>query len=59
MVFNPLTGLFESFRHVFLYGDAPELWQLVYPAGIGVVLTLVFLPLYRREQRHFAKLVRS
>ena len=59
VVFNPLTGLFESFRHVFLYGDAPELWQLAYPAGIGVALTLVFVPLYRREQRHFAKLVRS
>ena len=57
IVFNPLTGLFEAFRHVFLYGDSPELWQLAYPAATGIVLTLVFLPLYRREQRHFAKLV--
>jgi lipopolysaccharide transport system permease protein len=56
---NPLTGLFESFRHVFLYGDAPASWELLYPVSIGVLLTLVFLPLYRREQRHFAKLVRS
>ena len=23
IVFNPFTGLFESFRHVFLYGDSP------------------------------------
>jgi lipopolysaccharide transport system permease protein len=59
IVFNPLTGLFESFRHVFLYGDSPEFWQLAYPAGLGIALTLAFLPLYRREQRHFAKLVRS
>ena len=59
VVFNPLSGLFESFRHVFLYGDSPELWQLAYPAAVGAVLTLVFLPVYRREQRHFAKLVRS
>jgi lipopolysaccharide transport system permease protein len=57
IVYNPLTGLFESFRHIFLYGDAPELWQLAYPAAVGVVLTLAFFPLYRREQRHFAKLV--
>jgi lipopolysaccharide transport system permease protein len=57
IVFNPLTGLFESFRHVFLYGTSPELWQLAYPALLGVALTLVFVPLYRREQRHFAKLV--
>lgn len=59
IVLNPLTGLFESFRHVFLYGDAPELWQLAYPTAVGVVLALVCLPLYRREQRHFAKLVSS
>lgn len=57
IVINPLTGLFESFRHVFLYGDSPEFWQLAYPAAFGLVLTLVFLPLYRREQRHFAKIV--
>jgi lipopolysaccharide transport system permease protein len=56
---NPLTGLFESYRHVFLYGDSPEFWQLAYPAAVGVTLTLAFLPLYRREQRQFAKLVRS
>jgi ABC-type polysaccharide/polyol phosphate export permease len=59
IVFNPLTGLFESFRHVFMYGDAPKFWQLAYPVAIGVVLMLLFVPLYRREQRHFAKLVRS
>ena len=57
IVFNPLTGLFESYRHVFLYGDSPEFWQLAYPAGAGILFTLVFLPLYRRERRHFAKLV--
>ena len=27
------------------------------PAGVGLVLMLVFVPVYRREQRHFAKLV--
>lgn len=59
VVFNPLTGLFESFRHVFLYGDSPQFWQLAYPVGVGIVLMVAFLPLYRREQRHFAKLVRS
>jgi lipopolysaccharide transport system permease protein len=59
VVLNPLTGLFEAFRHVFLYGDSPHAWQLAYPTAFGLMLTLVFLPLYRREQRHFAKLVRS
>jgi ABC-type polysaccharide/polyol phosphate export permease len=57
IVLNPLTGLFESFRHVFLYGTSPEWWQLAYPAGVALALIAAFLPLYRREQRHFAKLV--
>lgn len=38
---------------------SPQFWQLAYPAAVGIALTLAFLPLYRREQRHFAKLVRS
>jgi ABC-type polysaccharide/polyol phosphate export permease len=57
IVYNPFTGLFESFRHVFLYGDSPEFWQLAYPPAAGLLLMLLFLPLYRREQRHFGKLV--
>ena len=59
MVWNPLTGLFESFRSVFLYGTAPAFWDLAYPALVGLVLMAVFIPAYGREQRHFAKLVRG
>jgi ABC-type polysaccharide/polyol phosphate export permease len=59
VVINPFTPLFESYRHLFLYGDAPPLWELAYPLGLGVLLWLLFLPLYRREKRHFAKLVTS
>jgi lipopolysaccharide transport system permease protein len=57
MIFNPFTGLFESYRHVFLYGDSPAWWQLLVPEGVGAALALAFVPIYRREQRHFAKLV--
>jgi lipopolysaccharide transport system permease protein len=57
MLFNPFTGLFESYRHAFLYGDSPEWWHLAVPAAVGTILALLFIPLYRREQRHFAKLV--
>jgi homopolymeric O-antigen transport system permease protein len=59
VVINPFTALFESYRHVFLYGDAPPLWELAYPLGLGALLWSLFLPLYRREKRHFAKLVTS
>jgi ABC-type polysaccharide/polyol phosphate export permease len=57
MVWNPLTGLFESFRAVFLYGTAPAFWDLAYPALVGLALMAIFIPVYAREQRHFAKLV--
>ena len=55
--FNPLTGMFESYRDVFLYGRAPAAWQLLYPIAIASLLMLSFVPLYRSEQRHFAKVV--
>jgi lipopolysaccharide transport system permease protein len=54
---NPLTGLFEAYRGIFLYGRAPEAWELLYPTLIGAVLLVVLVPLYRVEQRQFAKVV--
>jgi lipopolysaccharide transport system permease protein len=54
---NPLTGLFESYRDVFLTGQAPAAWQLLYPLVIASVILAVFVPIYRTEQRQFAKVV--
>ena len=54
---NPLTGLFESFRDVLLYGQRPAAWELLIPLGIAAVLLAVLVPVYRSEQRHFAKVV--
>jgi lipopolysaccharide transport system permease protein len=54
---NPLTGLFESFRDLFLYGDSPRAWDLLYPLAWGLLLLALFVPLYRRDQREFAKVV--
>jgi lipopolysaccharide transport system permease protein len=54
---NPLTGLFEAYRGIFLYGRAPEAWELLYPTLISAVLLVVLVPLYRVEQRQFAKVV--
>ena len=52
---NPLTGLFESFRDMFLYGRSPSAENLLYPLAWGLVLLALFVPLYRRDQREFAK----
>jgi lipopolysaccharide transport system permease protein len=57
LLINPLTGLFESYRDALLYGDAPGAFELLYPAGFALVLLAVFLPLYRVEQRQFAKII--
>jgi lipopolysaccharide transport system permease protein len=54
---NPLTGLFESYRAVLQYGQAPEWWMLAYPLAFAVILAAVFIPVYRREEPHLAKVL--
>jgi lipopolysaccharide transport system permease protein len=54
---NPLTGLFEAYRGIFVSGRVPAAWELLYPILIGTALLLLFVPLYRVEQRQFAKVV--
>lgn len=54
---NPLTGLFEAYRAIFLYGTSIEPWQLLYPLAAAAILLLLFVPVYRSEQRHFAKVI--
>jgi len=54
---NPLTGLFEAFRAVLLEGHRPAAWELAYPTVIALLLLVALLPVYRREQLHFAKVV--
>ena len=55
--FNPLSGMFESYRSVFLDGHAPAAWELLYPLGIASLILLVFVPLYSSEQSQFAKVL--
>jgi lipopolysaccharide transport system permease protein len=54
---NPFTGLFELYRDVFLTGEAPAAWEFLYPIGIASLLLAVFVPLFRAEQRQFAKVL--
>jgi lipopolysaccharide transport system permease protein len=54
---NPLSGLFESYRDVFLTGQNLAAWELLYPFAIASAILAVFMPLYRAEQRQFAKVV--
>jgi homopolymeric O-antigen transport system permease protein len=54
---NPLTAVFEGYRSVLLDGSAPDAWMLFVPMGAAGLLLAVVVPLYRRDQRHFAKVV--
>lgn len=54
---NPLTGIFESYRAVLQYGEAPEVWMIVYPLAFAAVLASIFIPIYRREAPHLAKVL--
>jgi homopolymeric O-antigen transport system permease protein len=54
---NPLTGLFEAYRDVFMYGTRPALWELAFPLAAALALLAIFVPLYRAEQRQFAKVI--
>ena len=54
---NPLSGVFESYRSVLLYGERPAAWELLVPTVFSLVLLAIALPIYIREQKQFAKVV--
>ena len=54
---NPLTGLFEAYRDALLYGHAPEAWELLIPLAAAALLAALFVPIYRSEQPHLAKVL--
>lgn len=54
---NPLTGLFEAFRSVFVDGTAPAARELLYPFAVAIVLLALFVPLFRRDEAQFVKLL--
>src|SRR5215216_2412866 len=54
---NPLTGLFEAYRDVFMDGTRPAFWELAFPFVPALIRLAIFVPLYRSEQRQFAKVV--
>jgi homopolymeric O-antigen transport system permease protein len=57
LILNPLTGLFEGFRDALLYGQAPQWWELAYPAAFGALLIAAIYPLWRNDAPHFAKVL--
>jgi ABC-type polysaccharide/polyol phosphate export permease len=54
---NPLSGVFEGYRSALLYSETPPLWTFAIPLGYCALSFMAFIPLYRAEARHFAKVV--
>lgn len=54
---NPLSGIFEGYRSVLLYGTRPSAWELLVPTAFAAVALALTLPIYLREQKQFAKVV--
>ncbi|HEX8086856.1 MAG TPA: hypothetical protein VF529_21390 [Solirubrobacteraceae bacterium] len=54
---NPVSGVFEGFRAVLLDGTAPAAWHILVPLAWAAALLALFVPVYRREEKHFAKLI--
>jgi lipopolysaccharide transport system permease protein len=52
---NPLTAIFESYRAVLAQGRSPAVWEIAYPLAVATVLLVVAVPVFRRDQRDFAK----
>jgi ABC-type polysaccharide/polyol phosphate export permease len=55
LLLNPLSGVFESFRAVIVYGRAPGLGDMLYPFAVGTVLFVAGIALYVSRMHEFPK----
>jgi ABC-type polysaccharide/polyol phosphate export permease len=54
---NPFSGIFETYRDVFLNGENPQAWQFLYPVAIASLVLAISVPVFRAEQKQFAKVL--
>lgn len=52
---NPMSGVFDAFRDIFLQARAPQLTHLAYPTVFGLLLAVLGAALYRWREPQFAK----
>jgi lipopolysaccharide transport system permease protein len=52
---NPMTGIVEAYRHVLLYGTAPDLVSFGWAATIAIVLLPLAWLLFHRSEFRFAE----
>jgi ABC-type polysaccharide/polyol phosphate export permease len=54
---NPLSGIFESYRSVFVTGSSPAAWELLVPFAVALLVLALLVPVFRREAPHLAKVM--
>ena len=59
LLLNPMTGLFESYRDALLYGIRRAPSSCSIPPHSARAPAGVFVPVFRSEQRQFAKIMES
>ncbi len=53
--YNPLSGIFDSFRAVVIDQHSPKAFDLLYPSAIGLALFVAGFLAYRAREGQFAK----
>jgi lipopolysaccharide transport system permease protein len=54
---NPMAGIIDSYRRVWVYGQEPLLWTLAVGAGVSILLLLIGYPVFKHLEPIFADLI--
>jgi lipopolysaccharide transport system permease protein len=54
---NPMAGIIESYRRVWVFGQEPILWTLALGAGVSFLVLLIGYPVFKRLEPIFADLI--
>ena len=52
---NPMAQIINAYRDIFLYHQIPDLFGLVYMAGVSVILFIIGLAIFRKLEKGFAE----
>jgi lipopolysaccharide transport system permease protein len=54
---NPMAGIIDGYRRVWVYGQEPLLWTLALGAGVSILLLFIGYPVFKRLEPSFADLI--
>ena len=52
---NPLTGIIDAYRDIFMYHQMPGLMSILYLVGVAVIIFFVGLAIFRKLEKGFAE----